>query len=70
MLGVAKIFGMTDKQVLYDMSYKNALMYSKVLPLPYDKNEDRPLFDESLDANNPANYNKFKDFEGEEIVRV
>lgn len=36
--------------------------------MPFDKNEtDRPLFDDSLDACNPAN---FENFDNEEIVRV
>jgi hypothetical protein len=31
---------------------------------------DKPEFDESLDANNPDNFDKFSDFEDEEIVRA
>lgn len=68
---MAKIFGITDKQVLYDISYKNALMYSRAMPLPYDKNDGGPLYDDRLDANNPDNFNRFNNFEGEEeTVRV
>lgn len=62
---------MTDKQALYDISYKNAVMYSRVMPMPNDKSEkDQPLYDDRLDANNPENYHKFNDFEEEEIVRI
>lgn len=66
------MFGMTDKEALYDISYKNAIMYSRAMPMPNDETEDenQPLFDESLDANNPDNFNKFNDFEDEEVVRV
>lgn len=51
------------------MSYVNAIMYSHAMPLPNDEtDENKPLFDESKDANNPDN---FKDFEGdEEIVKA
>lgn len=66
------MFGMTAKEALYDISYKNAIMYSRAMPMPNDETEDenQPLFDESLDANNPDNFNKFNDFEDEEVVRV
>jgi hypothetical protein len=70
-LGVAKMFGMTDKEALYDISYKNAIMYSRAMPMPNDETEDdAPLYDDSLDANNPDNFNKFNDFEDEEVVRA
>ena len=61
---------MTDKQALYDISYKNAIMYSRAMPMPNDKIEDTPLYDDSKDANNPDNFNKFNDFDEEEIVRL
>ena len=65
------MFGMTAKEALYDISYKNAIMYSRAMPMPNDETEDdQPLFDDSLDANNPDNFNKFNDFEDEEIVRA
>nr|CAI9750628.1 hypothetical protein GPVRGNEL_GPVRGNEL_CDS_0013 [Caudoviricetes sp.] len=61
---------MTDKQALYDISYKNAIMYSRAMPMPNDKSEDNPLYDDSKDANNPDNFNKYNDFDEEEIVRL
>lgn len=64
---------MTDKQVLYDISYKNAILYSKAMPMPNDETDEgkKPDFDESLDANNPDNFNKFDDFDDdEEVVRI
>ncbi len=65
------MFGMTDKEALYDISYKNAIMYSRAMPMPNDETEDdQPLYDDSLDANNPDNFNKFNDFEDEEVVRA
>lgn len=46
-------------------------MYSHVMPMPNDKSdEDKPLYDDRLDANNPDNFNKFSDFDDEEIVRA
>ena len=65
------MFGMTAKEALYDISYKNVIMYSRAMPMPNDETEDdKPLFDESLDANNPDNFNKFNDFEDEEVVKA
>lgn len=44
-------------------------MYSRAVPLMGDESEDgKPDFDESLDANNPDNFDKFSNFEDEEIV--
>lgn len=69
-LGIAKIFGVTEKYALYDISYLNAIMYSRAVPMPHDKNdEDKPLFDETKDACNPALFAN-ETFEDEEIVRV
>ena len=65
------MFGLTAREALYDISYKNAIMYSRAMPMPNDETEDdKPLFDESLDANNPDNFNKFNDFEDEEVVKA
>ena len=61
---------MTDKQALYDISYLNAIMYSRAVPMPNDKSEvDRPLFDESKDACNPDLFTN-ETFDNEEIVRI
>ena len=68
---MAKIFGMTDRQALYDISYVNAVMYSRVVPMPNDESEtNAPLYDDSLDANNPEYFNKFNDFDEEETIRI
>ena len=70
MLGIAKIFGVSPEYALYEMSYVNAIMYSRAVPMPGDRDEaaDKPLYDDSKDANNPDN---FKDFTAdEEIVRI
>jgi hypothetical protein len=57
------------REALYDISYINAVMYSRAVPLMGDETEDdTPEFDESLDANNPDNFDKFSNFEDEEIV--
>ena len=36
-------------------------MYSRVVPMPHDKSDEdeKPFFDESLDACNPDNFDKF-----------
>lgn len=43
-------------------------MYSRAMPMPGDKAEsgETPLYDDSKDANNPANFNDLTD--DEEIV--
>ena len=65
------MFGMTAREALYDISYKNAVMYSRAMPMPDDlKDEYSPLYDGSKDANDPENFSKFNDFENEEVVRV
>lgn len=46
-------------------------MYSRAIPLSGDVSDtDKPLYDDSLDANNPDNLSKFDDFEDEEVVRA
>ena len=39
------------------------------MPMPYDKSEDadKPIFDETKDMCDPAN---FEDFDEEEVVRI
>lgn len=54
---------------MYDISYINAILYSKATPMYGDKSdeEDVPLYDETKDANNP---NLFNDFDEEAVVRI
>lgn len=59
----AKAFNTTVEHVLYDMSYLNCIMYTSATPL-YD---DEDGWDESLDANDPNNFNNNSD--EEEFVR-
>lgn len=69
-LGIAKTFGITAHEALYDISYVNAIMYSKAMPMYDDKqteDDNKPVYDDALDANDTS---KFNDFEDEEIVRV
>lgn len=60
--GWAKMFNTTPEYVLYEMSYTNLIMYGASAP-SYDDEEEE--WDESLDANNPDNFN---DNEEEEFV--
>lgn len=67
---MSKTLGMTTKQILYDISYMNAIMYSRTVPVYESKTEekeDKLPYDDALDANDVS---KFNDFEDEEIVRV
>lgn len=69
-LGVVKTLGVPLEYALYGISYRNALLFSRAMPMPGDEDDDeRPLFDESLDANNPDNFDKFNDFDDEEVIR-
>lgn len=70
MLGIAKTFGVTEKYALYEISYQNAIMYSRVVPMPHDEDETARLpFDESKDACNPENF-KGDTFTDEQVIRV
>lgn len=52
---MSKTLNTTIEFVLYDISYQNAMMYSRANPLPYDKpDEGSVLFDKSKDQNDPA----------------
>jgi len=59
----------TEKYALYEISFQNALLYSRAVPIPGDESEkdDAPLYDESKDMNNPAN---FEDFGDEDEIEV
>lgn len=67
---MANLLGVSEKYVLYEMSYTNLIMYSRAMPHPdYESKKetnDRPLFDESKDANEDI---KITDDDEEEIVR-
>ena len=67
-LGVAKTFGVTDKYALYEISFVNALLYSRAIPMPGDSEskKDAPLYDASKDANNDID---LSDSEDEIIVK-
>lgn len=60
---MAKIFGVTEKYALFDISFTNALMYGRAVPMPGDDKEsdNAPLYDESKDACNPDNFPEFED---------
>lgn len=57
MLGVAKNLGVTHDYVLDELTYENMMMYNMATPSYDDEKEEEVLFDESLDANNPDNFN-------------
>lgn len=52
---------------MYDISYTNAILYSKATPMYYKSDDEEPVFDDTKDANNP---DLFNDFENEEVIRV
>lgn len=67
-MGIAKNLGISLHDALYEISYQNAILYSRATPLPDDEREsDAPRFDASKDANNPDLYT---DLDDEEIVRI
>lgn len=55
---MAKSFGVSFDYVLYDLSYYNMLMYGFATPSYSGKKEkEEEQWDDSIDANNPANFN-------------
>ncbi|MCM1217648.1 MAG: hypothetical protein NC548_24415 [Lachnospiraceae bacterium] len=62
-LGIAKTFGVSPDYALHEISFTNALLYSRAVPMPGDEADsaDRPLYDDAFDANNPDNFGKFDD---------
>lgn len=52
---------------LYKVSFVNLIMYGAAVPLYDDEKNETPVFDESMDANNP---NNFSDDEDEIVVKV
>lgn len=56
---------MTPRQVLYDISYENLILYSAATP-QYDDEKDE--WDESIDANTPGNFKHFNPNEEEYIT--
>lgn len=51
------------------MSFQNAIMYSRVVPMPGNTKDNAPLYDESKDACNPDNF-KNEDFYEEIIIKA
>lgn len=66
-MGIAKTFGVTPDYALHEISFTNALLYTRAVPMPGDEDDkaDAPLYDDTKDANNPDN---FEDFEDEQEV--
>jgi len=61
---MVKNLGVSPDYVLNEMSYENLIMYGNATPT-YDSERTEEKWDDSLDANNPANFSQ----ETEEIVR-
>lgn len=55
----AKSLGVTPEHVLFEMSYKNLLLYGAAIP-QYDDEEEKK-WDPKLDANNPDNFKQGND---------
>lgn len=62
-LGIAKTFGVSPDYALHSISFTNALLYSRAVPMPGDVSDkaDAPLYDGSKDANDPKNFEAFND---------
>lgn len=62
-LGIAKTFNQTPQFALYGISYRNAILYSKAMPMYGDGETDKGSGTENyradLDASDPANAGKF-----------
>ncbi len=66
----AKSLGVTPEHVLFEMSYKNLLLYAAAIP-QYDDEKDN--WNPKLDANNPDNFkqgtNGLPETEEEEFIK-
>lgn len=62
---MAKNLGVPPDYVLNEMSYENLIMYGNATPT-FDSDKKEDDWDDSLDANNPANFSQESE---EEIVR-
>lgn len=62
-LGIAKTFGVSPDYALHEISYTNALLYARAVPMPGDVEDklDAPLYDDTKDANSPNNFEDFED---------
>ena len=57
----AKNLGCTEEHLLYDMSYRNLLLYSAATPqFDDEKGDKKDNWDPKLDANNPDNFKPAK----------
>lgn len=66
-LGIARTFNISPQAAMYDISYANAIMYSRATPMYGDENDEgSALYDDRKDANNP---NLFKDIGDGMVVR-
>lgn len=61
MIGWAKSLNMPIDSVLYDISYRNAMMYARALPHYDDEKEEE--WDASIDASDPNNFQSVNDEE-------
>lgn len=64
MAGVAKAYNLSFEYVLYELSYKNLIMFSAVLPsYDFDSKDDKKAKEvETFDAGDPANIELIKAF--------
>lgn len=71
-ISIVKAFGVTEKYALYEISFTNALMYCRAIPMPGDikgDTDNAPIYDDTMDACNPDNFkDEFID-EDEIIIR-
>ena len=56
----AKNLGCTVEHILYDMSYRNLLLYSAATPQFDDEKGEKKDWNPKLDANNPDNFKPAK----------
>lgn len=68
-LGIVKTFNCTPDYALNEISFSNAIIYSRAIPMPGDEKEtdNKPIYDESKDACNPDNF-KDEVFDKDEII--
>lgn len=65
--GWAQALHCTPEYILHQISYENLVLYSSAAP-SYDIKDKEEEWDDSIDANNPDNFNNSNDTDEEEFI--
>ena len=66
--GWAQALHCTPEYILHQISYENLVLYSSAAPSYDIKDKEEEEWDDSIDANNPDNFNNSNDTDEEEFI--